>query len=57
MHRWHVEFEALAPESHQDFLESLGIPPPEIASIRAGSRADPSREPAVAAIAALPRRT
>jgi MerR family transcriptional regulator, thiopeptide resistance regulator len=39
MHRWHVQFEALAPESHQDFLESLGIPPAEIASIRAESRA------------------
>ena len=39
MQRWHVEFEALAPESHQDFLESLGIPAAEIASIRASSRA------------------
>jgi len=38
MHRWHVEFEALAPQSHQDFLESLGIGKPEIASIRAWSR-------------------
>lgn len=38
MHRWHVEFEALAPESHQDFLESLGIPASEIASIRKASR-------------------
>lgn len=38
MHRWHVEFEALAPESHQDFLESLGIPPAEIVSIRTWSR-------------------
>jgi DNA-binding transcriptional MerR regulator len=38
MRRWHVEFETLAPESHQDFLESLGIPPSEIASIRAWSR-------------------
>jgi DNA-binding transcriptional MerR regulator len=38
MHRWHVEFEALAPESHQDFLESLGIPPAEIATIRGWSR-------------------
>jgi len=38
MRRWHVEFEALAPESHQDFLESLGIPPREIASIRVWSR-------------------
>jgi DNA-binding transcriptional MerR regulator len=38
MHRWHVEFERLAPESHQDFLEALGIGPSEIASIRSGSR-------------------
>lgn len=38
MHRWHVEFEALAPESHQDFLESLGIPASEIASIRTWAR-------------------
>jgi DNA-binding transcriptional MerR regulator len=39
MRRWHVEFEALAPESHQDFLEALGIPAKEIASIRAWARA------------------
>jgi DNA-binding transcriptional MerR regulator len=39
MHRWHVEFEALAPEAHQDFLESLGIPPAEVTSIRKWSRA------------------
>lgn len=39
MRRWHVEFEALAPESHQDFLESLGIPPKEIAAIRDWARA------------------
>jgi len=39
MHLWHVEFEALAPEAHQDFLESLGILPPEVRSIRAWSRA------------------
>jgi len=47
MHRWHVEFEALAPESHQDFLESLGISPSEITSIRTRSRASrsPGRTP------------
>jgi len=44
MHRWHVEFEALAPESHQDFLESLGIPASEIATIRVWSRAHPSSQ-------------
>lgn len=38
MHRWHVEFEALAPEAHQDFLESLGIAAKEIESIRVRSR-------------------
>ena len=39
MHRWHVEFERMAPTAHQDFLESLGLPKPEVASIRRGSRA------------------
>jgi len=34
MHRWHVEFERMAPEAHQDFLESLGIPGQEIRAIR-----------------------
>jgi DNA-binding transcriptional MerR regulator len=38
MRRWHVEFEALAPEAHQDFLESLGIPPAEVAVIRKWTR-------------------
>lgn len=39
MQRWHVEFESLAPEAHQDFLESLGIPKAEIREIRKRSRA------------------
>ena len=34
MARWHVEFERLSPEAHQDFLESLGIPKKEIRAIR-----------------------
>ena len=34
MERWHVEFERLAPEAHQDFLESLGLGTEEIARIR-----------------------
>lgn len=34
MKKWHQEFERLAPEGHQDFLESLGIPEDEIALIR-----------------------
>jgi DNA-binding transcriptional MerR regulator len=40
MRRWHVEFEALAPEAHQDFLESLGIPRSEIGAIRRWSRSE-----------------
>ena len=38
MGRWHVEFERLSPEAHQDFLESLGLEDDEIARIRAWSR-------------------
>lgn len=34
MQRWHVEFERMAPEAHQDFLESLGLPRGEITRIR-----------------------
>jgi len=34
MERWHVEFERISPEAHQDFLESLGIQEQEIKSIR-----------------------
>ena len=34
MLRWHQEFEASAPEAHQDFLEALGIPVDEIERIR-----------------------
>ena len=34
MWNWHREFERLAPEAHQDFLESLGIGAEEIARIR-----------------------
>lgn len=42
MERWHVEFERLAPEAHQDFLEALGMPEAEIVSLRrrAGAAAD-----------------
>lgn len=36
--KWHAEFERLAPEAHQDFLESLGIPAKEVALIRKYSR-------------------
>ena len=38
MLEWHRAFEADAPEAHQDFLESLGLAPPEIKRIRARSR-------------------
>ncbi len=38
--KWHTEFERLAPEAHQDFLESLGIPPAEIILIRKQSRTE-----------------
>ena len=43
MHRWHVEFEALAPEAHQDFLESLGIAAREVTAIRSWSRGEANR--------------
>jgi DNA-binding transcriptional MerR regulator len=39
MERWHAEFERVAPEAHQDFLESLGIEAGEIAAIRRRSSA------------------
>jgi DNA-binding transcriptional MerR regulator len=38
MHRWHREFERVAPAAHDAFLSSLGIDVPEIAAIRAWSR-------------------
>ncbi len=34
MRRWHAGFEAAAPEQHQAFLTSLGLPDAEIAAIR-----------------------
>jgi len=34
MDQWHREFETQAPESHQDFLESLGLSKTEIKHIR-----------------------
>ena len=40
MHKWHVAFEKMSPEAHQDFLESLGIDAAEIAEIRAWSAED-----------------
>jgi DNA-binding transcriptional MerR regulator len=32
--RWHMDFERLAPEQHQDFLESLGLAARDIARLR-----------------------
>ena len=34
MDKWHIEFEKISPEAHQDFLESLGIDKEEIQTIR-----------------------
>lgn len=34
MAQWHRLFETQHPESHQSFLEWLGLPPAEIAQIR-----------------------
>jgi DNA-binding transcriptional MerR regulator len=36
--KWHQEFEAIAPEAHQDFLESIGIESEEINLIRKWSK-------------------
>ena len=38
MQNWHVQFEKMEPEAHQEFLESLGIEPAEIIKIREHSR-------------------
>jgi DNA-binding transcriptional MerR regulator len=38
LHRWHVEFERMAPQAHEDFLESLGLPRAEVVRIRRWSR-------------------
>ena len=38
--RWHVEFERRAPEAHDEFLLSLGIPREEVAEIRRWSRGE-----------------
>jgi DNA-binding transcriptional MerR regulator len=38
MRKWHETFERMEPQSHQEFLESLGITPDEIEKIRAASR-------------------
>jgi DNA-binding transcriptional MerR regulator len=38
--RWHTEFERRAPEAHNEFLLSLGIPREEVAKIRCWSRGE-----------------
>jgi DNA-binding transcriptional MerR regulator len=38
MRNWHVQFENMEPEAHQEFLESLGIKEAEIQKIREWSR-------------------
>ncbi len=38
MKRWHSQFEKMAPQEHQEFLEFLHIPENEIKSIRDWSR-------------------
>jgi MerR family transcriptional regulator, thiopeptide resistance regulator len=43
MNRWHSEFEALAPNEHQEFLQFLHIPAQEIQGIRKESRKGASR--------------
>jgi len=40
MKRWHMEFERRAPDGHQEFLLSLGIPAGEVARIRSWSRGE-----------------
>jgi DNA-binding transcriptional MerR regulator len=39
MRNWHVQFEKMEPQAHQEFLESLGIKPGEIKQIRERSAA------------------
>jgi DNA-binding transcriptional MerR regulator len=38
--RWHTEFERRAPDAHNEFLLSLGIPPEEVIRIRRWSRGE-----------------
>jgi DNA-binding transcriptional MerR regulator len=38
MRNWHVQFEKMEPQAHQEFLESLDIPADEIQKIREWSR-------------------
>lgn len=38
--RWHIEFERRAPEAHNEFLLSLGIPPEQVERARRWSRGE-----------------
>ena len=38
MHNWHMQFEKMEPEAHEEFLGSLGIPVAEIQKIREWAR-------------------
>lgn len=38
MKNWHIQFEKMEPQAHQEFLVSLGIPAEEINKIREWSR-------------------
>ena len=38
MERWHVDFESMNPEKHEQFLRFLGIPEQEITAIRARAK-------------------
>jgi hypothetical protein len=40
MHRWHSEFERRAPEGHNEFLLSLGLPKHEVDEARLLSRTE-----------------
>jgi MerR family transcriptional regulator, thiopeptide resistance regulator len=44
MQRWHKAFEQRAPDGHQEFLVSLGIPADEVARIRRLSRGEKAVE-------------
>lgn len=57
MWRWHAEFERMAPEAHQEFLESIGISPGDARRIREAARRLPGGEATPPALAAgAPRR-
>jgi MerR family transcriptional regulator, thiopeptide resistance regulator len=45
MDRWHTEFERRAPDGHNEFLLSLGIPQAEVAEIRCWSAKGTGKAP------------